>query len=194
MRRFLLGVLVTLSFWVFTGPARAMLLEYDWSYTAQYICGGGPGCQSSGGGSASGSGTFTVAADANLGFSGILSVADLPKITSITPDSSDLFKVVTDGGVDVITTWNFFVCSNQPLCTQGYFYSETHPIFVTTAVSYTFNHEVAVTAVPEPSTWAMLLIGLAGVGVMTYRRRNRNAAPSATLANKRTTNPIASHA
>lgn len=27
-------------------------------------------------------------------------------------------------------------------------------------------------AVPEPSTWAMLILGFAGVGVMTYRRRN----------------------
>jgi hypothetical protein len=33
--------------------------------------------------------------------------------------------------------------------------------------SGTFN----VSAVPEPSTWAMLLIGFAGVGFMTYRRR-----------------------
>jgi hypothetical protein len=30
-------------------------------------------------------------------------------------------------------------------------------------------------AVPEPSTWAMLLIGFAGVGFMTYGRRNQTA-------------------
>jgi hypothetical protein len=29
----------------------------------------------------------------------------------------------------------------------------------------------AVTAVPEPSTWAMMLLGFAGVGFMAYRRR-----------------------
>lgn len=34
-----------------------------------------------------------------------------------------------------------------------------------------------VTPVPEPSTWAMLILGFAGVGFMAYRRRN-----SATLA------------
>jgi hypothetical protein len=28
-------------------------------------------------------------------------------------------------------------------------------------------------AVPEPSTWAMMILGFAGIGVMTYRRRNR---------------------
>ena len=31
-------------------------------------------------------------------------------------------------------------------------------------------------AVPEPSTWAMLLLGFAGVGFMAYRRRNQNSA------------------
>jgi hypothetical protein len=30
-------------------------------------------------------------------------------------------------------------------------------------------------AVPEPSTWAMLLIGLAGVGFMAYRRGGRTS-------------------
>jgi hypothetical protein len=27
-------------------------------------------------------------------------------------------------------------------------------------------------AVPEPSTWAMMILGFAGVGFMAYRRRN----------------------
>jgi hypothetical protein len=31
-------------------------------------------------------------------------------------------------------------------------------------------------AVPEPSTWAMMILGFAGVGFMAYRRRNRSAA------------------
>ncbi len=30
----------------------------------------------------------------------------------------------------------------------------------------------AVGAVPEPSTWAMMILGFAGVGFMAYRRRN----------------------
>jgi hypothetical protein len=39
-------------------------------------------------------------------------------------------------------------------------------------------------AVPEPSTWAMLLIGFAGIGFVTYRegkRASRGAAPWPTL-------------
>jgi len=31
-------------------------------------------------------------------------------------------------------------------------------------------------AVPEPSTWAMMILGFAGVGFMAYRRRNQSAA------------------
>jgi hypothetical protein len=32
-----------------------------------------------------------------------------------------------------------------------------------------------VTAVPEPSTWAMMILGFAAVGYMAYRRRNQTA-------------------
>jgi PEP-CTERM motif len=31
-------------------------------------------------------------------------------------------------------------------------------------------------AVPEPSTWAMMILGFAGIGFMAYRRRNQAAA------------------
>lgn len=34
-------------------------------------------------------------------------------------------------------------------------------------------------AVPEPSTWAMMILGFAGVGFLSYRRRNNRAALSA---------------
>jgi hypothetical protein len=33
-----------------------------------------------------------------------------------------------------------------------------------------------VAAVPEPSTWAMMILGFAGIGFMTYRRRNQSSA------------------
>jgi hypothetical protein len=37
------------------------------------------------------------------------------------------------------------------------------------------GNAVAVSAVPEPSTWAMMILGFAGVGFMAYRRRNNTA-------------------
>ncbi len=35
---------------------------------------------------------------------------------------------------------------------------------------------VLVTPVPEPSTWAMMILGFMGVGLMTYRKKNQNMA------------------
>jgi hypothetical protein len=39
----------------------------------------------------------------------------------------------------------------------------------------TLNITTGVSAVPEPSTWAMMILGFAGVGFMTYRRRKSAA-------------------
>lgn len=36
-----------------------------------------------------------------------------------------------------------------------------------------------VPAVPEPSTWAMMILGFCGLGVLTYRRKNRPALSAA---------------
>ncbi|QHO78473.1 hypothetical protein ACH79_43670 [Bradyrhizobium sp. CCBAU 051011] len=41
---------------------------------------------------------------------------------------------------------------------------------------YFDNVSLNVEAVPEPSTWAMLILGFAGVGYMAYRRRNGTLA------------------
>jgi hypothetical protein len=41
-----------------------------------------------------------------------------------------------------------------------------------------FASSVAVAAVPEPSTWAMLLIGFAGIGFAAYRRKLFNSKPA----------------
>jgi hypothetical protein len=36
-----------------------------------------------------------------------------------------------------------------------------------------------VSSVPEPSTWAMMILGFAGIGFMTYRRRKSALALAA---------------
>jgi hypothetical protein len=41
--------------------------------------------------------------------------------------------------------------------------------------SIDYTSFVAVTAVPEPATWAMLILGFAGIGFMAYRRRAKPA-------------------
>jgi len=37
-----------------------------------------------------------------------------------------------------------------------------------------FDPNVVTPAVPEPSTWAMMILGFFGIGVMTYRRRRQS--------------------
>ena len=46
----------------------------------------------------------------------------------------------------------------------------------------TFNMTFSITGVdgvPEPSTWAMLLLGFAGVGFMAYRRKSKSVLMAA---------------
>jgi len=51
---------------------------------------------------------------------------------------------------------------------------------VNTLAGSTSLSEFTVTeAVPEPSTWAMMILGFAGIGYMTYRRRKQSTALSA---------------
>jgi hypothetical protein len=38
---------------------------------------------------------------------------------------------------------------------------------------------VNISAVPEPSTWAMMIFGFAGVGFMAYRRKSKPALMAA---------------
>jgi PEP-CTERM motif len=59
-------------------------------------------------------------------------------------------------------------------------------VFFDVPVGYTFDtlsgHDYssnAVGAVPEPSTWAMLLLGFVGIGFMAYRREPKPALMAA---------------
>ena len=45
--------------------------------------------------------------------------------------------------------------------------------------NFQFGALTAVSPVPEPSTWAMMILGFAGVGFMSYRRKNRMALKAA---------------
>jgi hypothetical protein len=47
------------------------------------------------------------------------------------------------------------------------------PIAIANAEGFTIS------SVPEPSTWAMMILGFAGVGFMAYRRRNSTALRAA---------------
>jgi hypothetical protein len=42
--------------------------------------------------------------------------------------------------------------------------------------AYDATFSTTIGAVPEPSTWAMMILGFAGVGYMTYRRRKQSVS------------------
>jgi hypothetical protein len=46
---------------------------------------------------------------------------------------------------------------------------------ITRSTAGTTTGDLNLSAVPEPSTWAMLILGFAGIGFMTYRRKNKTA-------------------
>jgi hypothetical protein len=68
-------------------------------------------------------------------------------------------------------------------------FSSDEPFSMTTSAFFSFIHGgtsalvdlrmETVAAVPEPSTWAMLLVGFAGVGLMAYRRKSKVALMAA---------------
>jgi hypothetical protein len=67
--------------------------------------------------------------------------------------------------------WTIAVAS--PLPGHSYISSSGNP---GTFSSYQFDHDfrfedTTIGGVPEPSTWAMMMLGFAGVGFLAYRRR-----------------------
>ena len=92
---------------------------------------------------------------------------------SIRLDST-LFNVVSTGGLDVFTLSPMLLGMGQhTLSVTGNVVSGP-----TAAYSGTINFN---TPVPEPGTWAMLLLGFGGVGLM-MRRRRRPAPAFAQIA------------
>jgi PEP-CTERM motif len=64
---------------------------------------------------------------------------------------------------------------------QSYFTPNGFPCFdsVLCASGAPFTGTLTISAVPEPSTWAMMILGFAGVGFMAYRRKSKPALMAA---------------
>jgi hypothetical protein len=88
----------------------------------------------------------------------VLDVISGPAITSAVTDSSSTIVPVNE----FISGGNLYINLQNVTATTG----------GSTIVDFTTG---AVGAVPEPSTWAMMLLGFAGVGFMAYRRKSKPA-------------------
>jgi uncharacterized membrane protein len=72
------------------------------------------------------------------------------------------------GGYVVVTEWNDGSATELALLPSG-----------SSAVAYGINdggQAIGVTVVPEPSTWAMMLLGFVGLGFVGYRRARKGQA------------------
>jgi hypothetical protein len=105
---------------------------------------------------------------------------------------SALFQIIDDG--NLFGSWSFnnlasaqaFFSNNNLLALEleaglneiQFLFSET----MSSGQAFSFNYALAgaVSAVPEPSTWVMLLVGFAGVGFIAYRRGKQSTALVAT--------------
>lgn len=119
---------------------------------------------------AEGVASFYDSANNFVGFGPVAIFADVPTIAfeqmgspSVTP--SDPFGHVVFSAINGSSfniTYVYVGFSNNPDLFFGTVPEATQDV--------TANITVLTTAVPEPSTWAMLLLGFVGLGFMAYRR------------------------
>jgi hypothetical protein len=99
----------------------------------------------------------------------------VPANAAASPDGANLtylggivFQTATPSAQDV-----YFSANSQGANDPTIFYFAGYTLSAGPLDTFT------VTAVPETSTWAMLLLGFAGLGVMAYRRASKPVAASA---------------
>jgi PEP-CTERM motif len=116
------------------------------------------------------------------GFQTITSVNKVSDTINFTTDASSgaviSWSINLTGSLGTIFTACVGQCSVQNLIPNG------EDLGTDTAVASTaFNTDQpgtwAVTTVPEPSTWAMMLLGFAGIGFLAYRRNTKPALNAA---------------
>jgi PEP-CTERM motif len=72
---------------------------------------------------------------------------------------------------------NYVVADNYVYAPDGHYdgYPDTSA-YVLDHSDGNINYAFLVTGVPEPSTWAMMILGFCGLGFMAYRRKQNGAA------------------
>jgi hypothetical protein len=116
-------------------------------------------------------GSFTITYDPSvLGVTG-----SLDAFSSNLPASYGTFVWANLGGLFIGDNCNSISCTVGGGDT-AFFQVSTGSAAVATATTIFFNQTGGATlapAVPEPSTWAMMILGFAGIGFMAYRRKSK---------------------
>jgi hypothetical protein len=182
MKKFVLALAAALLF----APAAQAATVYDLTFTGTWSLFGSPT-------PASGTGTVTTTGGSGTGFEFAAPFTSSPKLTDVQIDlglahfdlSDAVFaSLTTVNGNPIDFSYNGFLSygggffpklitlstlpGNNFLITDGL----NHNIY-----SGNFSIAEAISAVPEPGTWAMLLLGFGGIGLaMRTRRRPALAA------------------
>ena len=88
-------------------------------------------------------------------------------------ESGEFFLLKTGGGVQVAFFHNL---SDSVLHLT---YTQNPAPGLGRGLSHTADFGSTIAAVPEPSTWAMMILGFAGLGFMAYRRKSKPALMAA---------------
>ncbi|WP_024519807.1 PEPxxWA-CTERM sorting domain-containing protein [Bradyrhizobium sp. Tv2a-2] len=76
--------------------------------------------------------------------------------------------------------YTYYSCGFLETCSEWHdtSYWASYPVteYSSATSSSDGSANLSVTAAPEPSTWAMMILGFAGVGFLAYRRRNQASA------------------
>ena len=119
----------------------------------------------------------------NAGYKDLKFNIDFPNLTRGPPDFGNVF-------IDITNQFGAHFTSLQPIGSNGQNFFQAHisvggTDLITrvelTGTPWSSLNQVriggieTITVVPEPSTWAMMLLGFAGLGFVAYRRRKPTA-------------------
>jgi hypothetical protein len=91
------------------------------------------------------------------------------KIFALGHDNGDF----SFSGITLVTSGGEINLFTSPSLVPGEGFAEAGPAFGTPfAIDYSIT--AISSAVPEPSTWAMMILGFFGLGVVAYRRKQQN--------------------
>jgi hypothetical protein len=178
-----------LTLTAFAAPAGAATMTFDWTLAGPATNLGGFGLPGSG------SGTFTVTTGAKgdliTEMTGEIGGNAVSLLSPGTSGSDNLlFPIGTSfkGGVSVLDLDTSGIAVSTALG-DFHIFGDGSPfsigtvsgndIFETGPNGFGVGTLAVAAAVPEPSTWAMIILGFAGIGFMAYRRRQSGTELSA---------------
>lgn len=157
-----------------TQPSRASFITYEYTPGASLSFNDGTVVDLSG--------TFTVST-LNLSLSGTAQTATGSEAGTYLPNENNgngaLIYLSTGAQLDIFFSANVagpdkFQGQAQTI-NGGEIFDHSNPGAFIIAVSETGGATVIATAVPEASTWTMMILGFFGLGFMAYRHKNQTA-------------------